>query len=794
LQVSLAPYDFYHLSFSWTRPLKDVRLANDKAYVKQLRKSTIILFQFLLVLSWMLFGRPLSGGAQTLPTLPKAESKGMDAWTAEKVAQLISEVDAALEDTRQAENHQTARSPGVDPEALRAYARRLIELKAVYGELSAEIGKEKELSKEAAAVREESNAFEQRRLLQKPPYMLSFFDDYMVEFDSLQQAFEIADTALTAARQNLEEDQLRLDTARQRLRSFKDKTGGEADPAVSWQTEDLEHDIKMADAMGRLQQRRVENLQMEKQLTADRIALVRKQIQWINSRLAYSEEDLKRHVDNLERRKNDLQKHLAAWLEKKKDADQKWLKVQAKVQAAVYADDLARAQSELKAADLWRKTFQTAADQTVDMVRLAGQQVQIWENRYAMLKDAIERRTLLQWREESDRRLRHISRIINVEQERQNSLWRQISALDVIPAEPGSKKKQSEDQNTIAALKQTAALRLDYIVMLTASQRLEHRLRDEIDNKLERAPIRYSTEKIWTQLRGIWNYEVWVIDNRPLTVKKIVVVLVILIVGIALARMLVRRLARRVLHRPQIKATTAATIEKLLLYSAYLLVVLYALRMINIPLAAFAFLGGAVAIGVGFGAQNLINNFISGFIIMGEQPISIGDLIEIDGVLGQVEEIGARCTQIRTGDNIHILVPNSSFLEKNITNWTLSDRIVRAHVTVGVVYGSPVEQVRQLLLQACRQLNKIHKDPEPFVLFNDFGDNALIFEVHFWISVQRIIERRMIESNLRFLIDECFRKANIVIAFPQRDIHLDSAEPLKIKLMPRDGTDIQNRR
>ncbi|MGD8844206.1 MAG: mechanosensitive ion channel [Desulfobacteraceae bacterium] len=700
------------------------------------RKAIIIFLHILLVLSWILFGRPLSGSAQTLPSLSKAESATKETWTAEKVSQLISEVEAALTSAWQAENHQTAQRLGLDIDALRARTHRFIELKGVYGELSAEIRKETELVKEAAAVREESNAFEQRGLLEKPPYTLSFYDDYIIEYDSLQQAIDIADMALTASRRNLEEDQLRLDTAKQRLRSFMDKTDKDAGPGATWQMKGLELDIKMADAMARLQQRYVGNLMLEKQVAADRIFIIRKQIHWIQSRLAYSPEDLKRHLDNLARKKKDLQKNMAAWIEKKKHADQQWLEVQSKVQAAVYTDDLAQAQSALKGADLWRKTFQTAVEQAVDMVRLTGQQEQIWKTRYELLKDAVDRKILLQWRKEAVQRLAQINRVLTIEQQRQNSLWQQSSAMDEIAVDLPSENNRPKDHNAIEALRQVAAFRFDYISMLAASQRLEQRLGDEIDNKLERVPIQYSTEKIWTQLRGIWNYEVWVIDNRPLTVKKILVALVILIVGITTARMLVRRLAKRLLYRPQIKATTAATIEKLLLYTAYLLVLLYALRMINIPLAAFAFLGGAVAIGVGFGAQNLINNFISGFIIMGEQPISIGDLIEIEGVLGQVEEIGARCTQIRTGDNIHILVPNSSFLEKNITNWTLSDRIIRAHVTVGVIYGSSVEQVRQLLLQACHQLSKIHKDPEPFVLFNDFGDNALIFEVHFWISVQ----------------------------------------------------------
>ena len=217
------------------------------------------------------------------------------------------------------------------------------------------------------------------------------------------------------------------------------------------------------------------------------------------------------------------------------------------------------------------------------------------------------------------------------------------------------------------------------------------------------------------------------------------------------------------------------------------MIFLFALRLINVPLTAFAFLGGAIAIGVGFGAQNLINNFISGFIIMAEQPIGIGNLIELDGVIGMVEEIGARCTRVRTGENIHILVPNSAFLEKNITNWTLSDNEIRTKVTLGVVYGSPVRKVEELLIKAAKENAMVLKNPEPFVIFTDFGDNALIFEVHFWIIVRRVIERKLIESNVRFRIDDLFREAGIVIAFPQRDIHIDAARPLELHLVKQEN-------
>ena len=289
------------------------------------------------------------------------------------------------------------------------------------------------------------------------------------------------------------------------------------------------------------------------------------------------------------------------------------------------------------------------------------------------------------------------------------------------------------------------------------------------------------------RLSSLWEYKVLVIDSNPVTVGKLVIAIVIIIAGIITVRIINRTVGDRLFGKLRFRESTSQTIRKILNYTAYILIFLFALRLINVPLAAFAFLGGAIAIGFGFGAQNLINNFISGFIIMAEQPIGIGNLIELDGVLGMVEEIGARCTRVRTGENIHILVPNSAFLEKNIINWTLSDHEIRTKITVGVVYGSPVRKVEELLVKAAKQNNRILQNKEPFVIFTDFGDNALIFEVHFWINIRRVIERKMIESSVRFSIDELFREAGIIIAFPQRDVHLDTTGPLELRLLKQEN-------
>ena len=158
------------------------------------------------------------------------------------------------------------------------------------------------------------------------------------------------------------------------------------------------------------------------------------------------------------------------------------------------------------------------------------------------------------------------------------------------------------------------------------------------------------------EFADIWQIEIIVMDNHPMTVGKLVIALLVLVVGILVVKISFRLLAGRILLKTHLRKSTVSAIQKIFTYFAYMLVLLFALRMVNIPLAAFAFLGGAIAIGVGFGAQNIINNFISGFIMMTERPITIGNLVEVEGVLGEVEDIGARCTRVRTGENIHILV------------------------------------------------------------------------------------------------------------------------------------------
>jgi len=290
-----------------------------------------------------------------------------------------------------------------------------------------------------------------------------------------------------------------------------------------------------------------------------------------------------------------------------------------------------------------------------------------------------------------------------------------------------------------------------------------------------------------SRLSEILDTTLFTIDEHGVRIKQLLMALFVFVAGLLLLKQGIRLFQKRVLPKTTLKSNEAVALTKIIYYFGILIILLFCMRLVHLPITAFAFLGGALAIGVGFGAQNLLNNFISGFIIMAERPIRLGDLIEIEGSFARVEDIGPRCTRIRTGDNIHILVPNSSFLEKNIVNWTLSDKQVRAHVTVGVMYGSPVREVERLLIKTASENEKVDRKPEPFVLFRDFGDNALIFSLYFWMSMETMTERLLLESSIRFHIDDLFREAGIVIAFPQRDIHLDTSRPLDIKFVDAGG-------
>ena len=276
------------------------------------------------------------------------------------------------------------------------------------------------------------------------------------------------------------------------------------------------------------------------------------------------------------------------------------------------------------------------------------------------------------------------------------------------------------------------------------------------------------------KIESLLSRELFEFGEQTVTVSQVLVVPLILIVGIVLIRVVGRMLNRHLIGR-QVNPDLVQFTGRAFYITALLLLGFTTLDVLNLPLGAFAFVSGAVAIGVGFGAQNIINNFISGWILMWERPIRIGDFLELGADRGRVEAIHSRYTRIKRVDGVRLLVPNSTLLESTVVNWTVIDEHVRTSVAVGVRYGSPVELVRELMQRVVDEHPKILKEPASHVLFMDFGDNALIFEVFFWVKADRTFHVRRARSDVRFAVDRVFREHGIVVAFPQRDVHIDGS-------------------
>jgi potassium-dependent mechanosensitive channel len=278
----------------------------------------------------------------------------------------------------------------------------------------------------------------------------------------------------------------------------------------------------------------------------------------------------------------------------------------------------------------------------------------------------------------------------------------------------------------------------------------------------------------------VMNYQLFEIDGHAFTLSKFMIGIALLILGYAISSRAAKYLERRLFMRMQIEESLRYTLSQFAFYLFLIVTSLFTLRVLNVPITIFAVVGGAVAIGIGFGSQNIISNFISSLIVMIERPIRLGDFIEIDSFAGTVEKIGIRSTTLITGSNARLIVPNAKFLEKPLLNWTLSDRFQWASVKVGVAYGSDITKIETIAIEAIKDIADVDQALGSSVRFVDFGDNAMIFTIGCSCRASTSSDRVRVESSLRFALERLFREHGISMPFPQREIRL--TEPVEVKI------------
>lgn len=216
-----------------------------------------------------------------------------------------------------------------------------------------------------------------------------------------------------------------------------------------------------------------------------------------------------------------------------------------------------------------------------------------------------------------------------------------------------------------------------------------------------------------------------------------------------------------------VRIATGTILRYLILTVGFIII----LQTVGINLSSITILLGALGVGIGFGLQNITNNFVSGLIILFERPIKVGDRIEVAGVVGDVIDISMRATTIVTNDNISIIVPNSEFISSTVINWSHTDRRVRFNFPVGVSYKEDPQKVKNVLLEVALDNQGVLKDPKPDVLFTEYADSSLMFNLRVWTS-EYIDRPGVLKSQLYFEIFKRFKENGIEIPFPQRDIHI----------------------
>ena len=253
-----------------------------------------------------------------------------------------------------------------------------------------------------------------------------------------------------------------------------------------------------------------------------------------------------------------------------------------------------------------------------------------------------------------------------------------------------------------------------------------------------------------TGISAVWSYELLTTsDDKPITVKKIVLLMVFLALAVVLSRRLSRTLGHRFLPRLGISSGASAALESLAYYAFVVFFALLGLHFANVPLTLFTVLGGAFAIGIGFGSQAVLNNFLSSLIVLVEQLVRPGDLIEIEGRQGQIRRIGARSTTLHTADNVDVIIPNSDLLQKHVINWTLADARVKIHVEIPVFQSIDYQKAESALLTIAREHPAVLNNPQPDITLKSFTETSMVLEMHVWILVDGFFQTEQVRSDLR---------------------------------------------
>ena len=273
--------------------------------------------------------------------------------------------------------------------------------------------------------------------------------------------------------------------------------------------------------------------------------------------------------------------------------------------------------------------------------------------------------------------------------------------------------------------------------------------------------------ELFDKLKDILGLSLIKTEDINVTIGALIAVVLAFFIS-SLALKIIRKLITR--NLPVEDTNKFISIFQFIKYLVYVFVIMFALRISGVDISVLLTASAAIFIGLGFALQQLFQDLIAGVLIILDQSLKVGDIIEIDGKVGRVQKISLRSTRAYTRNERVMIIPNHMFMDDLLFNWTQNNNIIRDNVSIGIAYGSDTELAKKILLESTQVIKDILTEPKPNVLFDEFGDSSLNFSVNFYVNDAFSVQR--IKSDLRFEIDKQFREHKISIPFPQRDLHI----------------------
>jgi small-conductance mechanosensitive channel len=654
---------------------------------------------------------------------------------------------------------------------LREYADGLFVLRALYLQALAEARKLRDTEGKRRAVSVDRLA-EVSAL--PPPYTLSYYDLCRDKLDDLEREIDEDSVLRRTTRTQIEGNRAYLGTVRAKQKSLLEqlnqeiRTKGER-ASLEWKLRSARLEEQCSLVAGGALRIRLATLEGEGELFAGAEKTVRAWVDSIRRGVEPNSSDLKAQLDRLE--------EATARFSRRAERDARKLEELGALADRLRSEPLpvssvgrkAR-EADLAALDLLKKAYGQMEDQARQGEQVMLQARQTWERRNSLLRgNEMDSKIIKGWAEEDDDWRTYIRETVPERQKLLVYFQNRVEAISGEDPEEDGEEGGRFVPLLVRALAEAKEETLDSISGLLALGRLQDRLDEEIDVKIRESGWFRALGFLLTQEgQSLWNRDLWTMEDDVVTVGKILEALTILLVGIFLTNR-GSRMAKSRIHRSAKQDIHVAILAQQLLYYAFIFAVgLLALRIVHIPLTAFAFLGGAVAIGVGVGAQDFFRNLIGGLMLMVEKPIRIRDIIEIDGEFALVKAIESRTTHVRTFDGVDLFLPNSHLLEAKIRNRTYSGRSVKAKLSLYTPYGVPVGEIRRILLDLAAAHPRVLKDPAPYARFADCQEGALLFRLYFFLSQEELVQAgRIMEdtlSDLRTAVMEALEAAGIDVA------------------------------